>query len=578
MLLTNKLIEKGIITKDQADSLIREIKTSEEKEERILLSKKILTEEELFKLKSEVLGVPFKDILPIDVSLDILKLIPQRTAENYNMIPLVKNEGFIEVGMIYPEDLSAQEALKFLSRRWELKPKVVLIKPSVFGEILKRYGSLKEEVTEILGDEGKDIPKEEVKKGAKATMEEMKKMVEEAPVSKAVASILQYAVEEGASDVHVEPGRKELRIRFRMLGSLYSSIKLPLRFHKLIVSRIKILSLLKLDEQRIPQDGRFSTTVDDRPIDFRVSTFPTTLGEKVVIRILDSAAGFKTFKELGLSGRNMETVERAIAKPYGLILVTGPTGCGKTTTLYSALRVLNKEDVNVITLEDPVEYFIKGVNQSQVRPEIDYTFARGLRHIVRQDPDIIMVGEVRDTETASLAIHAALTGHIVLSTLHTNDALGAVPRLVDLGIHPFLIPATLSLVIAQRLVRTLCPHCMQKVKPNAQQKTIITSTINSLPKNVKKDVDISKTLYIWEAKGCRHCSDRGYIGRIGLFEIFEVTDRLSSSTLKGLSESVLKKEAEKQSMITMRQDGILKVLKGITTISEVITSTQAKTN
>jgi len=577
MSLIIKLIEKGVLTKDQADSLMEEIKTSKKKEEEVLLSKNILGEEELFILKSEVSGIPFKNVVPIDISLDILKLIPQRTAAHYNMVALMENEGFLEVGMVYPEDLSAQEALKFLSRRWKLKPRVVLIKPSIFYEILKRYGSLKEEVAEILGDdESKDVSKDDVKKKAKATMEEMKRVVEEAPVSKAVTSILQYAVEKGASDVHIEPERKELRIRFRMLGSLYSSVKLPLRFHKPIVSRIKILSFLKLDEQRIPQDGRFSITISDRPIDFRVSTFPTTLGEKVVIRILDSATGFKTFKELGFSDKDVSVIEKAIAKPYGLILVTGPTGCGKTTTLYSALRTLNKEDVNVITLEDPVEYFIKGVNQSQVRPEIGYTFARGLRHIVRQDPDVIMVGEIRDTETASLAIHAALTGHIVLSTLHTNDALGAIPRLVDLDVQPFLIPATLSLVIAQRLVRTLCSHCKQKVKASAEQKDIIMKTISDLPKNFEKDANIPKDIYVWEAKGCRYCSEKGYSGRIGLFETFEMTDSLSSVTLTGLSEGALKKEAEKQSMVTMRQDGILKVLKGITTISEVITSTQAK--
>ena len=575
MSLIKKLIEKGVITKEQEASLVKEIRTSKKKEEEVLLSNKILGEEELFKLKSEVSGIPFKDVLPIDVSLDILKLIPQVTARHYKIVALMENKGFLEIGMLYPEDLSAQEALKFLSRKWKLKTKVVLIRPSVFDEILKRYGTLKEDVVEILGDNGKETKKAERKKKAKATIEEMKKVVEEAPVSKAVASIMQYAVEKGASDVHIEPERKELRVRFRMLGSLHSSVKLPLRFHKPIVSRIKILSYLKLDEQRIPQDGRFSMVIDDRPIDFRVSTFPTTLGEKVVIRVLDSSTGFKTFEELGLSSRNMNIVKKAIAKPYGLILVTGPTGCGKTTTLYSALRVLNQEDVNVITLEDPVEYFIKGVNQSQVRPEIGYTFARGLRHIVRQDPDVIMVGEIRDVETASLAIHAALTGHIVLSTLHTNDALGSIPRLVDLGVQPFLIPATLSLVIAQRLVRTLCPHCKQKVNPNAEQKAIIMKTINSLPKSVRKDVKVSKSFHIWEAKGCRYCSDKGYSGRVGLFELFEMTDRLSNTTLEGLSEDVLKEEAKKQSMITMRQDGILKVLKGVTSISEVITSTQA---
>ena len=574
MSLIKKLIEKGVITKEQEVVLLKEMETSRKREEEILLSKQIIEEGELFRLKSEMSGIPFKDVLPIDVSLDILKLIPQRTADHYSMIALMKNEGLLEIGMVYPEDLSAQEALKFLSRKWQIKPKVFLIKPSVFKEILKRYGSLGEEVTEILGDEVKDSKKAKKKEQAKATIEEMKRMVEEAPVSKAVVSIMQYAVEKGASDVHIEPERKELRVRFRLLGSLHASVKLPLRFHKPIVSRIKILSLLKLDEQRMPQDGRFSMVINDKSVDFRVSTFPTTLGEKVVIRVLDSAAGFKSFEELGFSNRDMEVVKKAIAKPFGLILVTGPTGCGKTTTLYSALRILNQEDVNVITLEDPVEYFIKGVNQSQVRPEIGYTFSRGLRHIVRQDPDIIMVGEVRDAETASLAIHAALTGHIVLSTLHTNDALGAVPRLVDLDVQPFLIPATLSLVIAQRLVRTLCPHCRQKVTPNEEQKAIIIKTINSLPEGARRDAGVTEPLHIWEAKGCRYCSNKGFSGRIGLYEVFEMTDRLSNTTLEGLSEGVLKEEAKRQGMITMRQDGVLKVLKGITTFSEVITSTQ----
>ncbi len=579
-MLIDKLVEKGIVDQEKAKALKEKIKSSQQKEEEILLSQKVVNEDKLFQIKAEETNFPFKkDVLPADVSLDILKLIPRRTAENYNMIALNKTDKHLEVGMPYPEDLSAQEALKFLSRRWELDPKIYLIKLSLFDKLLKRYGSLREEVTEILGDEDKEKKQKDKEKKERRTIEEMKKMVEEAPISKAVDSILQYAVQKGASDIHIEPERKKLRVRFRVLGSLEASVELPLRFHKPIVSRIKILSFLKLDEKRVPQDGRFSKVIDDRNIDFRVSTFPTTLGEKVVMRVLDSESGFKTFEELGLSPRDMGTVKEAIDKPYGLILATGPTGCGKSTTLYSALRELNQSDVNVVTLEDPVEYFIKGVNQSQVRPEIGYSFANGLRSVVRQDPDVIMVGEIRDNETASLAVHAALTGHIVLSTLHTNDSIGAIPRLVDLGVEPFLIPSTLSLAVAQRLVRTLCGHCKEKVKANDKEKSLVMNAIRGLPEVVRRDVNVPDPLYIWKPKGCRYCNGKGYAGRLGIFETFKMTDRVSQKgDLEGLSEENLKKEADKQGMTTMRQDGILKVLKGTTSLSEVITSTRAKEN
>ncbi len=574
-MLTDKLIEKGIIDKEKGSSIKELVRSTGQKEEEVLLSQDLIGEEELFQIKSEVSNIPFKkDVLPVDVSLDVLKLIPQRTAEHYKMLALSKSDSFLEVGMVYPEDLNAQEALKFLSRKWNLEVKVYLILPSSFKDIFKRYGSLREEVSELLHDEDED--KKEERRKEQTTLEDMKKMVEKAPVSKAVNSILEYAVQKGASDIHIEPERKKLRVRFRLLGSLQSSVELPLRFHGPIASRIKILSSLKLDEKRIPQDGRFSSIIEERGIDFRVSTFPTTLGEKVVMRVLDSEAGLQNFEELGFSDRDMKTINRTIQKPYGLILATGPTGSGKSTTLYSALRVLNKEDVNIVTLEDPVEYFIQGVNQSQVRPEIGYTFARGLRHIVRQDPDVIMVGEIRDEETASLSVHAALTGHIVLSTLHTNNAVGAVPRFIDLGVQPFLVPSTISLVIAQRLVRILCNHCKEKVKPNPEENKVIMDAINNLPAKAKGEIDIPKPFYIWKAKGCRHCADKGYVGRIGLFEIFEMTNRLADAKLENLSEDALEKEARKQGMTTMRQDGVLKALKGLTSLSEVVTSTQVK--
>lgn len=471
--------------------------------------------------------------------------------------------------MIYPEDLKAQEALKFLARRGEFTYKVFLITPTNFNNLLKQYRNLKREVGRALEELATELHEEKVKVGPK-TVAEIKRITEEAPVTKIVAVILRHAIEGGASDVHIEPTREKLRIRFRLMGNLHSSIFLPLTIHPAVVARIKILSNLKIDETRIPQDGRFSTKIDDRDIDFRVSTFPTTLGEKVAIRVLDPTTGLKTFGDLGLEGRNLKILKEAISRPYGLILATGPTGCGKTTTLYAALQLLNKEGVNVVTLEDPVEYFIEGVNQSQVRPEIGYEFSVGLRQILRQDPDIIMVGEIRDEATATLAIHAALTGHIVLSTLHTSNTLGVVPRLLDLGIQPYLLPPTLQLMLAQRLVRRICDDCKKKVKPTAKVRELILKEINEIPPQARKSLNIPKVIFIWEAKGCRKCNNTGFSGRIAIFEILAMTNSLAETILKEPSRARLLEEAKSQGMITMQQDGILKVLSGTTTIEEVL--------
>ncbi len=570
MSLLEELVKKGLLDKDKADILEKEIQSSGKKEEEIILEKNAVPEDSLFSLKSEYSNIPLRDVDPKEVPLEALEVVPQETIQHYKMVPLAKKDNFLEVGMVYPEDLDAQEALKFLSRRGKFSYKVYLITPSTFEKILKQHRTLTQEVGRALERLEEELKVE--KGGAASTVEEIEKLAEEAPISKVVAVILRYSVEGKASDIHIEPGKEKLKIRFRLLGSLHSSIVLPIRIHPAIVSRIKVLSKLKIDETRIPQDGRFSTKVNDKDVDFRVSTFPTTLGEKVVVRVLDPEMGLRKFIELGMSKRSEDIVRRAIRKPFGMILSTGPTGCGKTTTLYSILQILNQEDVNIVTLEDPVEYFIEGVSQSQVRPEIGYGFANGLRSILRQDPDIIMVGEIRDEETASLATHASLTGHVVLSTLHTNDSLGVIPRLVDLGIQPFLIPPTLSLAIAQRLVRKLCEKCKKKVKPKKETKELILREIAGFPKKIREEVKLPKPLYVWEAKGCQDCQ-QGFSGRIGLFEVFEMTSELAEVVLKDISEKSLHGEAKRQSMTTMRQDGILKVIKGLITIEEVLRTT-----
>jgi type IV pilus assembly protein PilB len=576
MSLIQQLVEKGILEKTRAVALEYEIKNSGLKEEEVILEKKIVPEDFLFGLKSESLKIPLKTVSAEDVSLKLLETIPEESAKYYKIIPIDKQDNHLEIGMVYPEDLKAREALEFLARQSKFTYQIFLITLANFKDLLKKYRSLKQEVARALEELEAEL-KEEKTEGPKTAGIEAGRVSEEAPISKVVANILRHAVDGSASDIHIEPTRDKVRVRFRLDGILHSSLFLPTKdYLPAIVARIKILSNMKIDETRIPQDGRFSTMFEERSIDFRVSTFPTTLGEKVAIRILDSGQRKIDFKELGITGRNLAVIEKAIGKPYGMILVTGPTGSGKTTTLYAILGLLNKEESNVMTLEDPVEYFIEGVNQSQVKPEIGYDFATGLRHMLRQDPDIIMVGEIRDEETASLAIHAALTGHIVLSTLHTSNTLGVIPRLIDMGVRSFLIPPTLSIAIAQRLVRKLCPYCKRKIKPQPEIKKAIMKEVEAFPQALKKSIKFSSDFNIYEPTGCKRCNKVGYSGRIGIFEILEMTDRLAGLVIKEPSEAIIQDEAENQGMVTMKQDGILKVLEGITSFEEVLRVAEEK--
>jgi type IV pilus assembly protein PilB len=575
--ILKKLFEKKIIDKAQLTSLEFEVKTSGKKEEEVILEKQILSEDELYKLKSEDLKIPLREVFPEEVPLRILEKIPEETAKHYKMIGIGEKGNVLEVGMVYPEDLSAREALAFLSRQQKFNLKIFLIKPTTFENLLRQIRTFRKEVSVALSELEKEIAVEKLEERPK-TAEEIAKLAEEAPISKVVAVMLRHAVDGKASDIHIEPGKEKMRVRFRSLGELHSSLLLPMRIHPAIVARIKILSNLKLDESRIPQDGRFSAKIEDRDIDFRVSTFPTTLGEKVAIRVLDPRVGLKKFEELGLTGRNYEVIKREIQRPWGMILATGPTGSGKTTTLYAILQILNREGVNIVTLEDPVEYFIEGINQSQIRPELNYDFATGLRSILRQDPDIIMVGEIRDEESAGLAIHAALTGHIVLSTLHTTNAIGVIPRLIDMGIKPYLIPPTLRIALAQRLVRRLCDNCKRKVKAKKEISDLILKEIEEMPEEAKKEAQekIKKPIYVYEPVGCPKCNKTGFSGRIAVFEVLAMTDTLADIILKEPTELKLREEAKRQGMITMMQDGILKVLDGITTIEEVIRVAEEK--
>lgn len=574
--LIKLLIEKNLIKKEDAARLESEIKTSGQSVEELLLSEKMVDESILFTLKSEALKVPLKDLDSEEIPLKVLELIPEDSARYYKIIPLFQKGDTVEVGMVYPEETRAQEALQFLSRRKNFSYRVSLITLSAFEELLKQYRNLKKEVRRAL--EELDQEMQEKTKGRKEEVAQAGRLVEEAPITKMVAVILRTAVEGAASDIHIEPLKDKVRVRFRFLGQLHSSLLLPLKVHQGIVARIKILSNMKIDETRIPQDGRFSTSVEGRSIDFRVATFPTPLGEKVALRVLDPSAAFKGFEELGIEGINLKKIKEAVQKPFGLILITGPTGSGKSTTLYALLQYLNKEQVNIVSLEDPVEYFIDGVNQSQIRPEIGYDFAQGLRQILRQDPNVVMVGEVRDKETASLVIHAALTGHIVFSTLHTNNAIGVIPRLLDMGVDKYLLPATLRLAIAQRLVKRLCNVCKEKVKPEKPVRDLILREMEQLPQGSQKDFSMStgeqrKDFSLFEPKGCTKCGSSGYGGRVAIIEVLAMTTELSGIVLKEPSEEKITQEARRQGMTTMRQDGILKALDGVTTIEEVLRAT-----
>ena len=574
MNLIQELYGNGIITEEKKNELQAEMIKAERTEEEIILKYKIIDEDSLFKMKSKIIAKPLLKPDIQEVPLDVLELMPEEAAINYKMAPVFKRGNVVGIGMVYPENILAQNALRFLNRKENLIYKVYLISFSDLDKILKQHKTLKRETKRALTqlDEEKGKTQSVLEKNS----ESVSFISEDAPIIKMVMVILRHAIEGNASDIHIEPTREKLNIRFRQDGVLHLSLFLPLNVHLSIVSRIKILANLKIDENRVPQDGRFSSKVNDKNIDFRVATFPTLYGEKVEIRVLDSAEGLKDFDKMGLFGRNFELIQEAIKKPYGLVLSSGPTGSGKTTTLYAILRILNQETVNIVTIEDPIEYSISGVNQSQVRPAIGYTFSEGLRQILRQDPNIIMVGEVRDEETANLVIHSALTGHVVLSTLHTNSAVGVIPRLIDMGIRPFLIPSTLRVAISQRLIRTLCDSCKKKVKLSEKVKNYILGILRSLPASVKKETNIPEVLYVYEANGCEACNFKGFKGRIGLFEVLSMTEELSDAILKNPVENLILKSAQKQGMLTMIQEGILKVLAGETTIGEITRATEEK--
>ncbi len=518
------------------------------------------------------LNIEKRSVETNEIPFEILGYIPEESAVHYKFAPIGLSDGVLEVGIVDPGDIEARDALNFISSKVDLPYKLFLISEEDFKKVLEIYKSLSGEVTKALGEyevdrsDGLENQNQSVEEISKPKKQEAGKYIEDAPVTKIVSTILRYAVEGKASDVHIEHMGGTVRVRFRVDGDLHTSLILPVNVQRAVVARIKILSNMKLDERRKPQDGRFSSKIEGREVDFRVSTFPAYYGEKVVMRILDKEKGVKTLDDLDLSEHHLKIMKRIIEKPYGLVLISGPTGSGKSTTLYAMLNALDKESKNVLSLEDPVEFNIEGVSQSQVHPEIDYTFASGLRTTLRQDPDIIMVGEIRDKETAQLAIQAALTGHLVLSTIHTNSAVGVIPRLIDMGVDPYLIAPTLILAVAQRLGRRLCEGAGNPIPIEGSIKSWIEKQAEDLPEEFRKEIPTSGNLY--ERSPSPECST-GTRGRIAVFEMFEMDKDIESVISKNVSGNDVAKIVRQKGMFTMQEDAIIKCAKRLIPFEEV---------
>jgi type IV pilus assembly protein PilB len=572
--IIQNLIETGRLDNNIGARVLETAKKRNVPADRILFEENLVSEIDVVKAKSAALGMPYKPLTIKDVDVDLMSLIPAETARTYRVVPISRKENLLVIGAEYPSDVKTQEALRFIAKEQRVDLGVYVVGPSLVDAVLKKYSPFLDEINTALvalQASGRLSTRRSRSEGLVTLEGDRTVVAGEAPIIKIVTKFLEEAVREGASDIHFESGRTQLRVRFRIDGQLKEVAALPFEIHAPVISRLKILAKLKIDETRVPQDGRFRAEIFDREVDFRVATFPTPFGEKVALRVLDPSVGLKGLHDLGVSEHNVAILNKAIAEPYGEILVTGPTGSGKTTTLYALMQILNKEDVNIVSLEDPVEYSIQGINQSQVKPEIGYTFASGLRQILRQDPDVIMIGEIRDRETAELATHAALTGHIVLSTLHTNNAIGVLPRLIDLDVPPFLLSSTINSMVAQRLLGKLCEHCRQPVeKPDTQALALVQREIEALPADLKKRY---QKITFYRAPGCSQCGGRGRIGRIAVMEVFKMTPELSDLISQGLTETKLFEIARLQAMVTMRQDGIMKAIDGLLTIEEVLRET-----
>ena len=566
------LLDAGLITEDQFDLAQKKAQKSKQKVGDVLISEGLINQEELIKLEAYILGVPFVNLEKETVPPKVLKMIPEPIARSHNIVAFRKGGKELEVAMLDPEDL---RTIEFIKKTSDLKILPRLTTPQSIKHVLRQYQkTLEAEFGEIIRKEAKGIKsiKEEETIEEK---EELRKAAEELPVIRIVDTLLKHAILQRASDVHIEPTEKEVIVRYRIDGILHDAMILPKQVSSGIVARIKVLSNLKLDEHRLPQDGRFKVETEDYKYSIRVSILPVFDGEKIVMRLLPETSKVQTLEALGLRDEALEKVQENLRKPVGMVLVTGPTGSGKTTTLYAMMEILNTPGVNVATVEDPVEYRMPRVNQTQINPKIGLTFASGLRSLVRQDPDILMVGEIRDNETAGLAINAALTGHMVLSTLHTNTAAGAIPRLIDMKAEPFLISSTLNCILAQRLVRKLCKEKEKHALSEAELKNIAKyCDLDQILKILKEEKIVKqkatwKNIEFYRPKPTKDCPE-GYKGRIGIFEVLPITETIKELIVKQATSDQIQAQAQKEGMRIMIEDGFVKAAQGLTSVEEIL--------
>ncbi len=570
------LIDSSILPKEQVEEVVKEAKSAEKDLGTLLLEKKLVKEAELQRMYAYILGIPFVDLSKEAVPIEILQVVPELIAKKYNIVSFQKSGSDLKVAMLNPEDL---QTIDFIKKKTGLRIIPCLTTRESIQSALRQYErSLKAEFGDILTDDIKDESKEQE--------ENLEAVAAGLPIIRIVDTLLKHAILESASDIHIEPEEKEVHVRYRIDGVLHEAMTLPKDVAQGIVARIKVLSNLKLDEHRLPQDGRFKIEKEEYKIAFRVSILPVFDGEKIVMRLLDESSKGLTLEKMGLHPHALEVVQREINKPNGMILVTGPTGSGKTTTLYTVMDILNTPEVNVSTVEDPVEYRMPRVNQTQVQPKIGMTFAAALRSLLRQDPDIIMVGEIRDQETLEIAMHAAMTGHLVLSTLHTNSAAATLPRMLDMGAEPFLIASTVNVIIAQRLVRRLCVECRKEYKLDKKEIDSLAKSydieevlewLQKDPSGKKylKDAKTWEEVVLYKAVGCDQCGGEGYRGRQGIYEVLEMdTDVRKLVTEEGTTTEMIDAEAKKNGMATMVEDGFLKIIQGVTSLEEVMRVTK----
>ncbi len=555
--LEDILFKQGLLSSDQLSAIKLESINSGQPPEKIIIQHNIVPADKVTQAKAQLLNVPYIKLEGKAISTDVLNLIPEPAARRYQIIPFDRHGEELWVAMSDPLDI---QIIQFIEKRSGKRVKPYLaLSADILKAISDQYSqNLTTEVTSALREVAEVEPQEQI-----AAPE----ILREAPVANIINQLLEYAIKTRSSDIHIEPQEDRTRVRYRIDGILQEKILLPKGVHDALVARIKILSVLKIDEKRLPQDGRFTFVFQNHEVDLRVSIIPTIFGEKVVLRLLPKSAEAPTLIELGLRGSALKSLEQQLFRPHGIILVCGPTGSGKTTTLYSVLSKISTSKVNVVTIEDPVEYQISGVNQVQVNGQIGLTFASALRSFLRQDPNIIMVGEIRDTETAELAIQAALTGHQVFSSLHTNSAAGAPPRLLDMGVEPFLLSSALNAALGQRVVRKICIRCKTEYSAPPEVVENIKSVLGNLIPQAAKNTG---TVKLFKGQGCNYCGHSGYLGRTGIFEFLVVSEKIAKLILEHASSAEVERVAVEEGMISMKQDGYIKVLEGLTTMEEVL--------